>query len=155
MKKKCSDCGKKKLLDDFYKLPHTRDGRQGHCKKCQVVRARRWVENNRERSRTYMKSYRQSNKERRYGNSIQSKFGLSLEEYKALSEKQKGLCAICLSKPKGRSKRLVVDHCHTSKRVRGLLCNTCNRALGMFQDNARTLTRAVAYLKVAQSSSAT
>lgn len=44
--------------------------------------------------------------------------------------------------------KLVVDHCHSSGKVRGLLCHNCNRALGLFQDSMSSLTRAIEYLKV-------
>jgi Autographiviridae endonuclease VII len=51
-------------------------------------------------------------------------------------------CALCDS-----TKRLVVDHCHVSGRIRGVLCDDCNVALGRFKDNVRVLIRAARYLK--------
>lgn len=54
---------------------------------------------------------------------------------------QKGACAICK-----QTKKLVVDHNHTTKQIRGLLCSTCNLGLGMFQDNMDLLESAIRYL---------
>lgn len=67
------------------------------------------------------------------------------EEYRVLYERQGGVCAICGEKPK--SGRLVVDHVHGSDRVRGLLCNLCNPALGLFKDDAARLEAAIEFLK--------
>jgi hypothetical protein len=58
------------------------------------------------------------------------KYNLTIEQYQAMNEAQNGQCGICLRVPR----RLVVDHCHNTEVVRGLLCSGCNMALGMFQD---------------------
>lgn len=78
------------------------------------------------------------------------KLGVNVAE---LMAKQSGLCAIC-RKPEastdglsGKVRQLAIDHCHETGRVRGLLCNSCNRGLGLFQDNTELLARAVLYLK--------
>lgn len=57
---------------------------------------------------------------------------------------QAGLCAICGKEPEDR--RLAMDHCHATGRVRGLLCMHCNVGLGMFKDNKEVLEKAIAYL---------
>lgn len=56
---------------------------------------------------------------------------------------QSGKCLICNEIPK----RLVVDHCHTSGKVRGLLCDHCNTGLGRFKDSPELLMAAIRYLK--------
>lgn len=75
---------------------------------------------------------------------------LTEEEYRALYERQGGVCAICGEKPK--SGRLAVDHVHGTDRVRGLLCNLCNPALGLFKDDPRKLEAAIEYLKKSDTS---
>ena len=70
-------------------------------------------------------------------------YGLTQAEYDSLVEQQKGLCRICGDKPD----RLAVDHCHTTKKIRGLLCGLCNRLLGNAKDNPKTLKAALKYLK--------
>ncbi len=74
-------------------------------------------------------------------------FGISLEEYKKISEQQKDCCVICKKHVTDCGRSLDVDHCHTTKKVRGLLCNQCNQALGLFKDNIKSLKRAVEYLE--------
>jgi hypothetical protein len=70
------------------------------------------------------------------------KYGISEHKYKCLLEAQQGECAICGSADKG----LVVDHNHTTGKVRGLLCSQCNTAIGLLGDNVGTIQRAVGYL---------
>ena len=57
-------------------------------------------------------------------------------------EAQAGLCLICKLAPAA-----CVDHDHTTNQIRGLLCHNCNKALGLFRDNAAVLARAVSYLE--------
>ena len=77
---------------------------------------------------------------------------LTEDEYEAMLEAQGGVCAICKEKPKGS--RLSVDHVHGTDQVRGLLCNLCNPALGLFKDNPDRLKRAIEYLERGGSRSA-
>ena len=75
-------------------------------------------------------------------------YGISLAEYSALLQKQGGHCAICprtAADQRGRS--LLVDHDHTTKQVRGLLCTKCNSGLGALGDNEEGLARALAYVR--------
>lgn len=80
------------------------------------------------------------------------KYGLTLEQYRALVESQEGVCALCQQPP---SRAFDIDHDHSccpelpacGECVRGLLCFNCNSALGKLKDNVDTLKRAVAYLE--------
>jgi hypothetical protein len=56
-------------------------------------------------------------------------------------------CAIC-SRPPLASQALSLDHCHQTGQLRGLLCSSCNSALGLFQDNENVLRTAITYLKL-------
>ena len=73
------------------------------------------------------------------------KYGLKPGEYDHMLEQQGGGCAIC-KQPCARERRLSVDHCHSTGRVRGLLCQNCNAAIGMFKDDTALLFRAIDYL---------
>jgi len=72
---------------------------------------------------------------------------LTEDEYKAMLEAQGGVCAICNEKPKAGRGRLAVDHVHGTDKVRGLLCNLCNPALGLFKDDPVRLKMAIEYLE--------
>ncbi|WP_422649574.1 endonuclease VII domain-containing protein [Cupriavidus sp. H18C1] len=78
-------------------------------------------------------------------------YGIDYDRYISLLNEQGHVCALCggegfLMKGCHRVK-LVVDHCHQTGRVRGLLCHNCNRALGLLQDDPAILRAAIDYLK--------
>lgn len=72
-------------------------------------------------------------------------YGITLEEYDEMVAAQGGVCAICGGGP-GRYPRLCVDHDHETGVIRGLLCNDCNRGIGLLGDNPTTVAAAAAYL---------
>lgn len=74
-------------------------------------------------------------------------YGLTLGDYDDMLTRQGGVCAICL---RGNGNRpLVVDHCHESGAVRGLLCDACNKAAGMLGDNPERAQALATYLRQA------
>ena len=73
-----------------------------------------------------------------------SLYGLTLEDYDAMMERQNGVCAICSTETKGN---LHIDHNHQTNEVRGLLCGKCNRAIGLLNDDISLFTKAITYLK--------
>jgi Recombination endonuclease VII len=75
-----------------------------------------------------------------------TRHGLTEEQYNDLLAYQDNKCAICLRPPKEK-RRMAVDHCHSSDRVRGILCQYCNLALGQMQDDTTRLRRAIDYLE--------
>jgi Recombination endonuclease VII len=80
------------------------------------------------------------------------KYGLTVEQHEAMMLAQGNVCAICgeAANPDGvrAASRLHVDHNHVTGKVRGLLCNHCNRGLGFFRDSRELIEAAVAYLRV-------
>jgi hypothetical protein len=97
------------------------------------------------RSREKQRLYDQARYDRAGGVSAYKRFrlyNLSQADYQELLEHAGGRCEICR-----KSKRLHVDHCHETGQIRGLLCGTCNRGLGMFGDNYEGMLRVLSYLK--------
>lgn len=76
---------------------------------------------------------------------LRRNYGIGLDEYNEMLEKQGGRCAICLCRP--RTRNLAVDHDHLTGALRGLLCGRCNHGLLQFaQEDIVILKRAVEYL---------
>lgn len=74
-------------------------------------------------------------------------YGLEPADFQALLDAQGGKCAICGGGRNGPGKRLHVDHCHNSKKVRGLLCAKCNTAVGLLDDDPHRADRLAEYLR--------
>lgn len=94
----------------------------------------------------YQRKYKPKNYIRNYR--LRTIYGMTPEQFEQMEAAQHNLCALCQQPPKGtsrRTKRLVVDHDHETGKVRGLLCQPCNRALGWFE-NPEWSQRAREYL---------
>lgn len=75
-------------------------------------------------------------------------YGITREQYDSMLQSVGGVCEICKDKPENSTwGHLVVDHHHSSGAVRGLVCSSCNTALGMFRENPKILDGMAAYLK--------
>jgi hypothetical protein len=102
----------------------------------------------------YAKSPVEAEKQREYTRRYElKKRGLTEAEYDALLVAQDGLCAIC-RKPEDHParltkgpRRLSIDHCHKSGKIRGLLCSKCNRAIAMLGDDIQSIKCVIAYLE--------
>lgn len=102
----------------------------------------KYYQDNKERIKRDTKAYRLKHLKRAKEYALEynyEKFGWTPKWHAVQVKKYKNLCAICL-----RKKRLCVDH---KKRVRGRLCDNCNRMLGHAKDNATTLRRAALYVQ--------
>ena len=75
------------------------------------------------------------------------KYNLTSEQYDAMLKSQNNCCDICSIDMKNYGKNFVVDHCHVTNNIRGLLCNNCNTGIGMLQDDTSILVKAIEYLK--------
>lgn len=108
----------------------------------------------REAKLAYGKTYYQKHAEiikqrvRKYWLKTQLKsYGLTIAEYRAMVERQNGVCAICHGATVDRRKqRLEIDHDHTTGRVRGLLCSACNVAIGLLRERQDICVAAARYL---------
>lgn len=137
MKKTCTVCGETKPLEMFNKHSKCRLGRHSKCKVCRAKSNHDLYMN----SPTYRASKNLSDKELRAYDRFRN-YRITDEQYEQLFQSQNGCCAIC-----GEEKRLVIDHDHDTRRIRGLLCQRCNTGLGKLGDSLEKLMRAVDYLK--------
>ena len=126
--KKCRHCHSVKDLSEFSRNKGYKDGR---CATCKVCRKAKYPTNDMQKQRAYERQ-------------IKRNYGITVEDYDAMYKSQSGLCAGC-SKPNDGS-RFHIDHCHSTGKVRGLLCANCNIALGLVNDNIRTLISLASYL---------
>lgn len=120
--KMCTKCKEVKPVTEFY----LRDEKpRSHCKVCM---------NKDDRARQI------------------KKYGITPDEYAAMLTSQGGVCAICANSEtsedyRGKRRELAIDHCHTTDKVRGLLCYTCNIGLGYFKDNIEMMEMGIEYLR--------
>ena len=141
--KTCTKCQKPKALSEFPLNKKAADGRGSWCHACQNEYGKgRRPENrspyNPENDRVWR---------------LRNRYGLTPEEYDQMHAEQDGKCAICGRTPAeagGRWGRLVVDHSHETDEVRGLLCASCNNAIGLLQDDPEIIMSAAAYLLARQ-----
>lgn len=129
--KVCIHCKIDKPVTDFYPHKRMRDGRLSVCAPCKVIQADTWRRNNVERFN-----------ETRYRRDVLQKYGVTPEQYDAMVEASDGRCPGC-----GREVRLVVDHDHSTGKVRELICRDCNLALGHADDDPVRLRALADYLE--------
>ncbi len=129
--KKCSKCKLEKPLSDFHNAKNGRLGKHHYCKNCMSA----------QRKQTY-------NYSKSFNRRIRAKYNLSSEELISMHNSQNKKCKICGNIYEDISKHggLYIDHCHTTGKVRGLLCAKCNQLLGACRDNVVILQSAVDYL---------
>jgi hypothetical protein len=154
----CTKCKTDKSLNEFHKTSSNKSGFQSSCKACR----KEYYESTKEHHSKVRKIYYRENREkiliesgkskkkhrRRVKNQhLQRYYGITLEQYESLYEKQEGKCAICDIHRSEQKRDLSVDHCHKTSEVRGLLCDTCNRGLGYFKDDIILFEKAIKYLR--------
>lgn len=114
--------------------------------------AAKYRDANRERIREKSRQYHHDNRFTYWVKSLERKFGISYFDYQALSDQQGGVCAICKQPEKqrdyrtGKTRRLPVDHDHTTGKVRGLLCHRCNLVVGLIEERPDIVDNIRAYL---------
>lgn len=161
MIKKCTKCKQEFPVDNFCRDSQKSDGLSSHCKACRkkqrdkyykenkekcIQSCYNWQKNNPEKRAAIAKRHREKNKYRWYLYCLKSRLGLSEEQVQSVIDKANNSCEICGKSEEQNGKRLSIDHCHSTKEVRGLLCDNCNTGLGMFKDNITSLQNAIKYL---------
>lgn len=119
--KTCTKCGEHKLNSEF-------SGRKVECKSCQREYANK---NYRERPKGYWKN-----------TNLLRNYGITLEQYEQMLDDQGGHCLVC-----DKTTDLCVDHCHTTNKVRGILCRHHNSALGLVNENIDVMKKLIKYIE--------
>jgi hypothetical protein len=107
------------------------------------AKVKEWQQNNKDKTREYWKKWWEKNRGRSpaYHNYNRQRLGVTREKFEEMKSNQSNKCAICQ-----RAKPLCVDHDHRTGKVRGLLCHSCNRAIGMLSDSIDRIGSAALYL---------
>ena len=131
---------------DFYK-GHPNKGRKLSGLSIKEYK-KNWDKSNRDRLIGYNKKWKKENPDKVENYRLLTSYGISLEQYNQMFVNQNGLCAICFNREvKSNTIKLSVDHNHQTNKIRGLLCNNCNKGLGDFKDSKDLLFKAIKYLK--------
>lgn len=148
--KRCTVCHVTKDISEFHKAKRYSDGHVAKCKVCTLRYHKQWYQTHLGYRTAQIKIWREANPARcnRYHLKTElKKYGLTIPQYETMLSAQDGKCKICgTTKPGARFKRLVVDHDKETGQVRGLLCDRCNRGIGLLLHNADILKAAVAYI---------
>lgn len=144
--KKCNRCLVEKSLDEFFKDKNHSSGRYSICKSCKKNQTYKWRKNNRETYNSVAREWRKNHKLSCREYNLRKKFGITNAQYSEMFNAQDGCCWICGRHQSQVKRRLAVDHCHKTNKIRKLLCSNCNKGLGNFKENPEFLRRAAIYL---------
>jgi hypothetical protein len=103
--------------------------------------------NNTPERKAAMAEYYRNNKDKAVNRQMMANYGITLSEYNELLDKQKGLCYICESHHTSQTRRLHIDHCHNSGKIRSLLCVNCNTALGLLKEDSNRVKKMIEYIE--------
>lgn len=139
--KVCCVCEERKPFSEFFNFQNKSDGKSYRCKSCDANARKKWKVDN------PVSAWKSSR-----GRHLKSRFGITLEDYSKMLKEQNYACKICGKLESdnlvhGNFSSLSVDHCHNTGKNRGLLCNQCNRAIGMLLDSPELLRRAADYIE--------
>ena len=124
----CKKCSDNLPLYNFYFNKNGKYKKQNVCKKCMNIYDYKTDKNSK----------------------LKRAYGITFDEYEELLSKQNKKCAICgidnNGKYRNKPRAFAVDHCHTTGKIRGLLCSDCNTGIGLLKDNINFLQSAINYL---------
>lgn len=122
---RCGRCHQVLPKSEFNKRPRPRSALESYCKSCKLE------------STKNTRAIYEHRKKLEF-------FGITQNQFDLMSRAQKHCCAIC--RTPATTRRLSIDHCHNTGKVRGLLCHKCNTAIGKLADDPQRVLRAAQYL---------
>lgn len=145
--KKCGGCKETKLKSEFTKYSTQKDGLDWICRPCKKKRRLKYAHKTYEYNRSWRENNLEYAKLRDKRSNLMKHFGLTLEEFELMKQAQNYGCAICGKNRSSKKKDLCVDHDHVTGKIRGLLCDCCNRGIGLLLDSTELLQKSIDYLK--------
>lgn len=150
LERECNKCGALCKREDLAK--GGRRGPRAICKPCWNESIKNYRLSNTEDRRLVDRAARLRQNERLRRGHMLKRYGLTIAEHDVMHEKQRGLCACCGNPERtkesrtGKIRRLSIDHCHATGKVRGLLCGKCNTALGLLSDDRNKILALLDYV---------
>lgn len=131
--KVCFKCKEEKDACNFHAdKRNTTTGLYAWCKPCKSKKTAQWNKDNFDRKRD---------------TALKRNYGISLEDYHKMKEAQNNCCAICETSEDKLRRPLLVDHNHSTGKVRELLCDSCNHTIGNAKENIEILNKAIKYIE--------
>jgi hypothetical protein len=146
----CKKCNQEKSIDQFRFIKKNKNGTDLYKARCEDCYNKFYIEKYRnktesERKEIYQKKIEKTTPEIRKNWRLQSRYGITLEEVQVMLQQQNNSCYICGTHIEG--KNVKVDHCHRTKKVRKLLCHSCNTALGHLREDKNLFEKCIDYLE--------
>lgn len=153
--KTCTRCRQERDEASFYRNPRSKDGLEYRCKQCHRemsrIRSAKYFQMHKNRIVARRRAERQADPakwkalDKQYSRTHNlKKYGLTREAFNEKLRQQDGMCTLC-ERPLTET-NTAVDHCHTSGKVRDLLCKSCNSYLG-WVERPGWLERTIAYIE--------
>jgi hypothetical protein len=143
----CTKCKEFKLATEFSKDSKKQNGLTSHCKLCRNLKRKEHYYKNLEKEYNRRITYRSNNPEKVKASNRNTKlkraYGITHDDYLEMFNKQNKKCACCNKE----FDKLVVDHNHTTGVVRELLCNPCNTALGLLNEDVTVMQNMSNYVR--------
>lgn len=161
----CPACEKILSQGDFFVDRSRKGGRSFACRRCeskrrkeardndpemaerQKARGREWYEKNKDKKQAQNKAWKDNNLSKFREINLKYRFGITLQDFENQLISQDYKCAICEIHADELDYNMVIDHCHATGSLRGLLCKKCNFALGLLDDKIENFEKAINYLK--------
>ena len=139
--KTCSKCKLSRPTSEFHKRKGSKDGLQSQCKECNIAGVKKWQSENPEK---HEDNWKRHTSNRNWLVTKARLYNIHPDDLQKLISESEGVCGICKKTP---VRWTVIDHCHNTTKVRGILCEKCNQGLGLFSDSPEILASAIDYLQ--------